>query len=96
MRYFRTDDDFYYGSQWADTWRQRRRTTASSWINYDIDVDNNLLGPQVGWNMNYCVGCKWNFFCNSTFGVFNNHIESNQRVWGGAGRSQSMPDRQIV
>ena len=48
----------------------------SSWINYDMQVDNNLIGPQVGWTMNYCVGCKWNFFCNTTFGVFDNHMRT--------------------
>lgn len=86
VRYFRADDDFYYGSQFAQWGGGAYGDT--SWINYDINVDNNLLGPQVGWNMNYCVGCKWNFFCNSTFGIFNNHIETHQRVWGETGQTR--------
>ncbi len=51
---------------------------------YDIDVKNNLVGPQVGWTTDYCYG-KWNVFCNSTFGIFNNHMTSFQRVWSGGG-----------
>ena len=48
---------------------------------YDMQVENHLVGPQLGWTMNYCYACQWNFFCNSTFGVFNNHIEHDQRMW---------------
>jgi hypothetical protein len=31
------------------------------------------------------VGCKWNFFCNSTFGIFENHMTQWQRMWSGGG-----------
>ena len=50
---------------------------------YDLQVKNDLIGPQFGWTSNYCVGCRWNFFCNSTFGIFNNHMTQFQRVWTG-------------
>jgi hypothetical protein len=51
---------------------------------YDVQVDNNLVGPQLGWTMNYCH-CKWNLFMNSTFGVFANQIEHMQAMWSGGG-----------
>ena len=49
---------------------------------YDIEVDNELAGFQLGANMNYCISCKCNVFWNSSFGMYNNHIEVNQRVFG--------------
>jgi hypothetical protein len=57
----------------------------SNELYYDVQVENHLVGPQVGWTMNYNYACKWNFFCNSTFGLFNNHIEHAQQMWGGGG-----------
>ena len=94
VRYFRTDEDFFYNAEFNeffagpgydhpvyDGWGFNN----SSEICYDLEIENNLAGPQVGWTTNYCVGCKWNFFCNSTFGVFNNHITHRQRLWNGAG-----------
>jgi hypothetical protein len=88
VRYFRADDDFYYATEFIGGGAQ---TAFNGWtydnqyeLYYDVEVDNNLLGPQLGWSMNYCY-CKWNVFMNSTFGVFGNHIEQNQRMWSGGG-----------
>jgi hypothetical protein len=93
VRYFRVDDDFMYATafrEW-DTGTGTWDYVYSGWdlnednqLYYDVQVENNLIGPQLGWTMNYCY-CKWNFFCNSTFGVFNNHIEQVQRMWSGGG-----------
>jgi hypothetical protein len=87
VRYFRADDDFMYATEFNGT----TQTAFDGWsydddneLFYDVQVDNNLLGPQLGWTMNYCY-CRWNFFMNSTFGVFNNYIEQNQRMWSGGG-----------
>jgi hypothetical protein len=92
VRYFRADDDFMYANEFR-TWDGAAWDTPTPGWNYDEDselfydvqVENNLIGPQLGWTMNYCVACKWNFFANSTFGVFNNHIEQVQRMWSGGG-----------
>ncbi len=93
VRYFRTDDDFGYDTEYGtyvgggnyddtmyDGWRGD-----SNQIYYDIQVDNNLVGPQLGWMMNYCVGCKWNFFLNSNFGIMANMIEHQQSMWSNGG-----------
>jgi hypothetical protein len=89
VRYFRIDDDFFYGTEFNggtqpggfDGWS----FADDNELFYDVEVDNQLIGPQVGWTMNYAVGCKWNFFINSTFGVFNNHINSRQQMYSGGG-----------
>jgi hypothetical protein len=92
VRYFRTDDDFAYDTEFAEydgvgTYDQVAYNgftyDNSNELCYDVQVENNLIGPQVGWTTNYCVACKWNFFCNSTFGVFENHMTNYQRMWSG-------------
>ena len=93
VRYFRVDDDFMYANEFAE-WTGGVADKAahdgfydgeSNELYYDVQVDNHLVGAQVGWTMNYNYACKWNFFCNSTFGLFNNHIEHMQQMWGGGG-----------
>jgi Putative beta barrel porin-7 (BBP7) len=51
---------------------------------YDVEVKNDLVGPQVGWTTDYCWG-KWNLFLNSTFGIFDNHMTATQQMWSGGG-----------
>ena len=60
-------------------------TTPTFALNHNIDVENNLVGPQVGWTTDYCWG-KWNLFCNSTFGIFDNHMSVSQRMQDGDGQ----------
>jgi hypothetical protein len=91
VRYFRTDDDFAYDTEFAEWDGAAYDQVAYNGFTYDngnelcydVQVENNLIGPQVGWTTNYCVGCKWNFFWNSTFGVFENHMTNYQRMWTG-------------
>lgn len=46
--------------------------------------DNHLVGLQLGYNLNYNY-CQWNFFADSNFGMYNNHITSYQRMFAGDG-----------
>jgi hypothetical protein len=88
VRYFRTDEDFFYNSEFDDGTGHVYNGWGSGdsfEICYDLQIENNLTGPQLGWTMNYCYGCKWNFFCNSTFGIFDNHITHRQRLWNTSG-----------
>ncbi len=93
VRYFRIDDDFAYDTEfleWVGGAPDQAAYNGFTYDNsnelcYDIQIENNLIGPQFGWTSNYCVGCKWNFFCNSTFGIFNNHMTQFQRMWSGGG-----------
>lgn len=54
-------------------------------IFHDISVDNELVGFQLGGNMNMLIGCKWSAFLDTQVGIYGNHINSYQRVWGGGG-----------
>lgn len=80
FRYLRFDDAFEYGT-WCTEY------DGANWqdpyaLYYDINVDNHLMGFQLGANMNYCVGCRWNFFWDTNFGAYNNYIDAYQRVYG--------------
>jgi hypothetical protein len=93
FRYLRVDDDFEYATMWGimDGAGVVTPPAFTPWdgldseLFYDINVDNNLTGFQLGGNMNYCVSCRSNLFWNSNFGLYNNHITSRQRVYGELG-----------
>jgi hypothetical protein len=91
VRYLRVDDDFEYGTMWAvDAGGVLTPPAYTPWdgvgeLYYDINVDNQLVGFQLGANMNYVVSCKCNVFWNSSFGLYNNHIDVYQRVYGALG-----------
>jgi hypothetical protein len=87
VRYFRIDDDFSYDTEFdvpgdGHVYDGFSGVPDLNELCYDVNIENNLIGPQVGWTSNYCIGCRWNFFCNSTFGIFDNHMTNYQRVWG--------------
>jgi hypothetical protein len=92
FRYLRVDDDFQYATMWAidDGTGTLTPPAYTPWdgageLYYDINVDNQLVGFQLGANMNYCISCKCNVFWNTNFGLYNNHITSYQRVYGELG-----------
>ena len=54
---------------------------------HDVEVDNELLGFQLGSSMNWLVGCRWALFCDTNFGIYGNQIDAYQRVFSpGGGR----------
>jgi hypothetical protein len=94
VRYTRLDDDFQYATMWAidDGTGTLTPPAYTPWdgdgeLYYDVNVDNQLVGFQLGANMNYCVSCNCNLFWNSSFGLYNNHISSYQRVYGALGNA---------
>lgn len=50
---------------------------------HDIEVENQMVGFQMGANANWAISCKWDIFCDSMLGVYNNRIDVYQRVYGG-------------
>jgi hypothetical protein len=78
VRYFHIGDDLAYATDFQEF---QGGYGATSMLINSVEVKNDLVGPQVGWTSDYCWH-RWNLFCNSTFGIFDNH----QSVW------QSMKD----
>ena len=100
VRYFRIDDDLSYDTEFAE-WSggayDQPTYNGFSFDNsnelcYDVQIDNNLVGPQLGWTTDYCICCRWNLFMNSTFGIFDNHINQWQRMWSGGGGNVTLAD----
>ncbi len=52
---------------------------------YDINVDNHLVGFQVGGQFNSCLTTRMWLQAGSKFGVYGNHIRHRQSLWGGNG-----------
>lgn len=49
----------------------------------DYEADNELVGFQLGCSMNWLIGCRWNFFADTNFGIYGNNAEVYKRVYGG-------------
>ena len=77
IRFFRIDDDFRFSDQFYVSTAGVAGPDGS--IVYDRSVDDLLSGFQWGGDMNYCVGCRWNFFCDSAFGIYDNHMSVFQQ-----------------
>jgi hypothetical protein len=78
FRYFNFKDWFKYSAQQGD----------DPW--YEIDVNNNFFGGQLGGRMDYCHN-RWGLFLAPKFGVYNNYITHFQNfhnpnaIYGGNG-----------
>ncbi len=49
----------------------------------DLQVDNQLVGFQLGCSMNWLVGYKWNLFADTNFGIYGNQANAYKSVFGG-------------
>ena len=96
VRYMRIDEDLFHDLQFAlvdgtGTPVAGEPTSYTGFgaddnvLFYDIEADNQLVGFQLGCSMNWLVGCKWNFFADSNFGVYGNQIDTRQRVFSPGG-----------
>ena len=50
-------------------------------LNYELDVENTLLGLQMGARTETCLSNKWRFAATTKVGVFNNNINVRQRIY---------------
>lgn len=103
-RYLRLDEDFQYNSYFTNyptmpgdpqSYPGGFPISDDNALFYDISVDNQLAGFQLGSSMCWNITCKWTAFCDSTFGIYNNRIEQYQRLYnesGGVVRFQGTGD----
>jgi hypothetical protein len=78
FRFFRFSDDMQF---MADT-------VANDPILYDIDMDNTLVGAQIGGWGEYQLGCRLSVAGGAKVGVYNNHIKSYNRIGTAASTAQ--------
>jgi hypothetical protein len=82
VRYFRFSEGFQYAS--AD----QNPTFGADPANeayYDIDVQNHLVGVQIGANATYNAGQRLRLRATPKIGIFANHVEQTQRIYNATG-----------
>jgi hypothetical protein len=83
VRYFRFDEDFLYSSDPIDT----SFTGAAEEVHYNIDVENNLIGFQVGGRADYCLSRCLSLFADTKVGIYGNHISHRSSIYGANGQA---------
>lgn len=74
FRWMQLDEDFMFGVDYTNpAW-----PTPSGYLNYWSNVENNLIGAQLGCNGMYRIGCKWGLHVNTLVGVYGNDIDVRQ------------------
>ncbi len=48
-------------------------------------ITNNLVGPQLGFELGYCIGNNFRFFMAPKVGIYDNHITNNFQAYLGNG-----------
>ncbi|MGD9632844.1 MAG: BBP7 family outer membrane beta-barrel protein [Pirellulales bacterium] len=81
VRYFRFDDDLEFATEWDDASAVAGWRNSPNELFHDIQMENQLVGFQLGANMNYVVASRWNAFWDTSFGIYNNHISQWQRMY---------------
>jgi len=70
VRYLQLDDYFMYGVDYTGG--------STGYLNYNSDVENKLVGFQLGSNAMYRIGCKWGVHMNTLVGLYGNDIDTHQ------------------
>ena len=74
FRWLELDESFMFGVDYTNpAWG-----SPSGFLNYWSNVENNLLGAQIGCNGMYRIGCKWGLHLNTLVGVYANDIDVRQ------------------
>jgi hypothetical protein len=81
VRFLRFDESFLYSTDPVDL----EFTGAAEEIHYGVDVENNLIGFQLGGRGDYCLGNRVSFFAETKAGLYGNHISHNSRIAGANG-----------
>ena len=81
IRYFQFNERVMFGpDDWDTVWSGNG---GELW--YENEVTNDLLGFQLGGELNYRFAKCWSVFVNGKAGVYGNHATNNQSVYGSNG-----------
>jgi hypothetical protein len=81
FRYIRFDDSLQFASDPVD----QTFTGAAPELYYDVDVDNNLYGFQLGGRGEVFLAQRFSLDFGTKFGLFGNNINQTSRIGGSAG-----------
>lgn len=74
VRYFRFDEAMFFHAE-----------SAADALCYDLQVDNNLIGFQLGGRLDYWIRENWRLYAGSKLGLCGNHIRQNQSIYNSNG-----------
>ena len=77
VRFFRLDENWQLGFDEGDT---AFTLDNAAEVFYDIDVENNLVGGQIGGRAEYWIRPCWSLFGDLKFGLYGNHIRHESRI----------------
>ncbi len=83
VRFFKFHDNLLFGAE--ENGGNGRFLLEDDEIYYNIDIDNNLIGVQVGATGEYLLTCRWSLDYGFKFGVFNNQIDHVSEIGGSQG-----------
>jgi hypothetical protein len=83
FRYINFTEDWLFTTDTTETVFDNDATE----LNYSVDTDNNLFGFQLGGGISYCITNALSAYATAKFGLYNNHIEQTQRVFGPLGNA---------
>ena len=83
FRYFRANEDLYMAYDNFDT--QFDYNLPNSELFHDVETENNLIGFQLGLNMDYYLTRCFNIEAGTKFGIFGNDMNVYQRIYNSYG-----------
>src|SRR5690606_16685749 len=78
VRYLRFDDGFEYATDQADT----EFNYDPMEMFYDVDVENHLIGFQIGGRADYQAFRRARMFAATSVGIYGNHINHRTELYG--------------
>ncbi len=81
FRYINFSEGFLFSADPNDT----RINGDVDELNYAVALTNNLFGFQVGGGLSYCVTNRLQAYVIGKFGIYDNHVNQLQKVYGTAG-----------
>jgi len=81
VRFFKFDEDFQFATD--DT--NATFTGEVDELYHNIDVENNLVGLQLGARGEYFFNERLSLFSGVKFGIYGNYMENHQSIVGGTG-----------
>ena len=81
FRYINYTEDWLFSAELDDTTFDNE----TDQLNYEVDVQNNLLGFQLGLGLDYCVTHKLQAYVIGKAGIYGNMIDMQQGIYGSAG-----------
>jgi len=83
FRFFKFDEGFAFAADEDDA--NFGDGDLEDELTYEIDVDNNLIGFQLGGDVEYCIHGSWTLFASARTGIYVNHVRQFQCIKNGTG-----------